>query len=137
MQDKKLVIASTIVALLMISMAFAPALAFVYPDGAQTDEFEITGPHIDQILVKKYAETTPEFQALQAGEIDITDWALDATWTATFNADPSVRVISYGGEAGYYIINFNHNNNQYLGNPENPAYPNPVYPNPTSFFQLS
>jgi len=136
MQDKKIVMVSTIVALLMLSMAFAPALAFVYPSGQQDNLFEINGPHIDQILIKKYAETGPEFQALQAGEIDITDWALDATWTATFNADPTVRVISYGGEAGYYTMNFNHNNNTYLGNPENPLYANPINPNPTAVISM-
>jgi ABC-type transport system substrate-binding protein len=127
---------STIVALLMLSMAFSPAIAFIYPSGAQDNLFELDGPHIDQILIKKYAETTPEFQALQAGEIDITDWALDATWKSTFDADPTVRVASYGGEAGYYTFSFNLNDNPFLGNPQDPLYDNPCDPNPTAVISL-
>jgi len=131
MKDNLIVISTLLVTSMVLSMAVAPSMAFVYPDGSQDNLFEIYGPHIDQILIKKYAGLDPEMQALQNGEIDITDWALDATWTATFNADPNVRVAGYGGEAGYYTFNFN-NNNTYLGNPEDPLYPNPVYPNPCS-----
>ena len=136
MQDKKIVMVSTIVALLMLSMAFAPAIAFIYPSGAKDNLFELDGPRIDQILIKKYAETTPEFQALQAGEIDITDWALDATWKTTFDADPTVRVADYGGEAGYYTFSFNLNDNPFLGNPQDPLYVNPRTPNPTAVISL-
>jgi len=140
MQDKKLVMVSTIVALLMVSMAFTPAIAFIYPStppGGKGDNlFELDGPRIDQILIKKYAETGAEFQALQAGEIDITDWGLTATWKATFEADPTVRVADYGGEAGYYTVNFNHNDNPFLGNPQNPLYVNPRTPNPTAVISL-
>ncbi len=136
MQDKKIVLSTILVALMMLSMAVAPSMAFVYPDGSQDDLFEIYGPHIDKILVKKYAGLDPEMQALQAGEIDFTDWALTKTWVDTFAADPDVRVLGYGGEVGYYIVNFNHNNNPNLGNPEDPAYPNPRYPNPASVVSL-
>jgi ABC-type transport system substrate-binding protein len=136
MQDKKLVLTTILVALMMLSMTVAPSLAFVYPDGSQDDTFEIYGPHIDKILVKKYLGLDAEMLALQSGEIDFTDWALTKTWVDTFAVDPDVRVLGYGGEVGYYTFNFNHNNNPYLGNPEDPAYPNPRYPCPTAVVSL-
>src|SRR4030042_4608363 len=136
MQDKTLVIIILLIATLALSMTVAPSLAFVYPDGSQDNLFEIYGPHIDKILVKKYAGLDPEMQALQAGDIDFTDWALAKTWVDTFAVDPDVRVLGYGGEVGYYTFNFNHNNNTYLGNPEDPAYPNPRYPNPVAVVSL-
>jgi len=130
MRDRIFVITSLLVAALMLSMTIAPSLAFVYPDGSQDMLFENYGPRIDQILVKKYSELNAEMAALQNGEIDITDWALDKAWITTFSTDPDVAVLGYGGEAGYYTMNFNNNPNQYLALPQDPAYPNPVYPNP-------
>jgi len=130
MRDRIFVITSLLVAALMLSMTIAPSLAFVYPDGSQDMLFENYGPRIDQILVKKYSELNAEMAALQNGEIDITDWALDKSWIDTFATDPDVAVLAYGGEAGYYTMNFNNNPNQYLALPQDPAYPNPVYPNP-------
>src|SRR4030042_4534520 len=108
MQDKNLVITILLIATLTLSMTVVPSLAFVYPDGSQDNMFEIYGPHIDKILVKKYAGLDPELQALQNGEIDFTDWALTKPWVDTFATDPDVRVLGYGGEAGYYTFNFNH-----------------------------
>jgi len=68
--------------------------------------------------------------ALQAGEIDIADWALTQPWLDTLAADPNIRVSDYDGEVGYFTFSFNHNNNLYLGNPPDPTYPNPENPNP-------
>ena len=136
MKDKIVILTLLLIVALMLSMTIAPSLAFVYPDGSQDNLFEIYGPRIDKILVKKYAGLDPEMQALQNGEIDFTDWALTKTWIDTFAVDPDVRVLGYGGEVGYYEFNFNHNGDPYLGNPDNPAYVNPVYPNPTAVVSL-
>lgn len=132
MRDKTLVVAALLVGLIMLSLAVAPLEAFVYPDGSEDNLSEIFGPRVDKILIRKYASFDAEMQGLQNGEIDITDWSLTKTWVNTLSADPNVRILKNGGEAGYYTINFNNNNNTYLGNPENPDYPNPAYPNPTS-----
>jgi ABC-type transport system substrate-binding protein len=132
MRDKILVITSLLVAVLMLSMATVPSLAFIYPGGAQDNYFEIFGPRIDQILIKKYAELQPEIDALKAGEIDFTDWALEKPMVDDLSTDPNIAVVGYGGEVGYYTMNFNNNNEQFLGNPPDPAYANPVYPNPMS-----
>jgi ABC-type transport system substrate-binding protein len=131
MKDKTIVIVSLLVASLMLSIA--PVFAFYHPStGLEDNKFENFGPRIDRILVKMYGTLDAEIAALQAGEIDITDWPLTKTMITTLSADPNVVVLGYGGEAGYYLIDFNNNNNQYLGNPPNPAAPNPVYQNPGS-----
>jgi ABC-type transport system substrate-binding protein len=132
MQDKTLVITSILVAALMLSITTAPSFAFIYPTGKQDNYFELFGPRIDQILIKKYANLNAEILALQAGEIDFTDWALEKTMILNLANDTNIAVVSYGGEAGYYTMNFNNNGNEYLGNPQDPLYENPVYPNPFS-----
>ena len=136
MKDRIIVITALIVALIMVSTAVAPSRAFVYPEGSEDNYFELFGPRIDELLIKKYNGLDAEMTALQNGEIDITDSSLTKTWVDNFTSDPNIGMLKYGGEAGYYTINFNHNNNTHLGNPEDPAYPNPVYPNPTSMASL-
>jgi len=126
MQDKKLII-SLFFAVLVLSATVTPSIAFIYPDGSQDDYFENFGPRIDQILIKKYAGLQPEIDALKAGEIDFTDWSLTRSQIDDLSGDPNIAVVDYGGEGGYYTLNFNNNPNQYLGNPPNPLYPNPVY----------
>src|SRR4030043_211295 len=126
MNGKTIVLTSLIIAVLMLSTATTPSLAFVYPDGSQDNYFENYGPRMDQILVKKYASLQSEIDALKAGEIDFTDWALEKAMIDDLSTDPNVTIVGYGGEAGYYTLNFNNNPNEYLGNPPDPLYPNPV-----------
>ena len=130
MNEKTVVLTSLIIVVLMLSMTVAPSLAFIYPDGSQDNYFENYGPRIDAILVKKYASLQSEIDALKAGEIDFTDWPLEKSMVDNLSTDPNIAVVGYGGENIYYTLNFNNNPNQYLGNPEDPAYANPVYPNP-------
>jgi ABC-type transport system substrate-binding protein len=132
MRDKIIVLTSLLASLVLICVLVSPSIAFVYPDGSQDNKFESFGPRVDKVVIKKYAGSDAELQALQNGEIDITDSSLTKTWVDNFTSDPNIGMLKYGGEACYYTINFNHNNNTYLGNPEDPVYPNPVYPNPMS-----
>jgi hypothetical protein len=129
MKDKTLVISSLLVAALMLSMTVAPSMAFLYPDGSQDNYFENYGPRMDQILVKKYASLQSEIDALKAGEIDFTDWALEKAMIDDLSGDANIAVVGYGGEVGYYTFNYNNNPNEYLGNPPNSLYPNPKYGN--------
>jgi len=132
MKDKTIVIVSLLVASLMLSIAPAFAFYHIGPPATDDGKYEIFGPRVDRILIKMYGTLQAEMAALQAGEIDITDWPLDKPLIDTLSADPNVVVLGYGGEAGYYVITFQNNNNQYLGNPPNPSAPNPLYPNPCS-----
>jgi hypothetical protein len=129
MRDKSIVISSLLVAALMLSMTVAPSLAFIYPDGSQDNYFENYGPRMDKILVKKYATLQSEINALKAGEIDFTDWALEKAMIDDLAGDTNIAVVGYGGEVGYYTFNYNNNPNQYLGNPPNSLYLNPKYNN--------
>lgn len=132
MQEKRVVLTVFLTVLIAFSSMVAPS-AFIYPDGSEDDNFEIFGPRIDKLVIKKYANYDAEMTALQNGQIDITYSPLTKTWIDTFATDPNISIASYGGENGYYTMNFNHNNNTYLGNPPDPSrFPNPVFPNPMS-----
>jgi Bacterial extracellular solute-binding proteins, family 5 Middle/Dockerin type I domain len=131
MQDKKAVLCFAL-GMLIILPAITSSLAFIRSDGSEDSYFEIFGPRIDKLVIRKYANLDAEMTALQNGEIDITDWPLNATWMNTLASDPNIGIAYYGGETGYYSLNFNNNNNTYLGNPPNSEAPNPVYPNPMS-----
>src|SRR4030065_1095581 len=126
MNGKTIVLTSLIIAVLMLPTATTPSLAFVYPDGSQDNYFENYGPRIDQILVKKYASLQAEIDALKAGEIEFTDWALEKAMITDLSTDPNIAIVGYGGEVGYYVLSMNMNPNAYLGNPPNTLYPNPV-----------
>lgn len=135
MQDKKAVLCLALNTLIILS-AITAISAFIHPDGSEDNYFETFGPRMDKLIIKKYADLDAEMTALQNGEIDITDYSVNAEWANNLASDPNVGLADYGGEAGYYTINFNQNNNTYLGNPPDPAFPNPVYPNPMSELAL-
>jgi ABC-type transport system substrate-binding protein len=132
MQDRTLVLTALLASLILLSISVSPSIAFVYPDGSEDNKFEPFGPRVDKVVIKKYPSLDAELQALQNGEIDITDMGLNKTWIDALKSDPNITMLAHGGEPGYYAINFNNNDNEYLGNPEDPLYPNPVYPNAMS-----
>jgi ABC-type transport system substrate-binding protein len=118
--------------LTVMAFSLAPVKAFIYPDGSVDGLYENFGPRLDRIQVIMYDGLDAMWTGLQNGEIDVTDWPLTHTWLTTFISPPAnetVQVVSYGGEAGMYLVDFNLNNNEYLGNP--PGYPE-EYPNPVS-----
>jgi hypothetical protein len=134
----------TIVALALIIVgsmfAVLPAQAFIYPDTTFDTKYEFYGPHADQIINQMYLGLDPELTALGLGEIDLTDNPLSAVWYTTFSTEPylsNVSVVSAGGEAGFYTIDFNYNPNpkmgqifpfvQPYGQPDPAGRPNPVY----------
>jgi ABC-type transport system substrate-binding protein len=126
----------------------APVSAWTYNDGTPEDLlYERFGPRADKLLIKLYSSETPEWEALAAHEIDITDWPLDSEYYNMFKSNEinpatglpyneTINVIGYGAEFGMFILDINNNPNEYLGNPPDPAYPNPVYPNPTSVKEM-
>ena len=136
MRDKMIVLCLLLSALMLISVSVVPAMAWTYPDGSGDGKFELFGPRIDRILITMYGSDILMWTALQGGEIDITDWPLTKAWITAFTGDPNVRMLDFGGEAGYYTMSYNMNPNPSLGNPQNPVYPNPIYPNPTSVVEM-
>jgi hypothetical protein len=80
--------------------------------------YEFYGPHVDQLLFHEYATTDSMWLGMQLGEIDVCDWPLTSTWQNTFSAEPylsNITMISAGGEAGYYQVDFNHNYHPTMG----------------------
>ena len=123
--------------LMVIAMLFPMVFAFEYGNPAHPDntEFETFGPRCDNLLIKMYATTDAEWDALEAHEIDVTDWPLTAERYLRYQTSPyneSIKVISYGPEFGLFLFDLNNNNNPFLGNPQDANYTNPVYPNPMS-----
>jgi ABC-type transport system substrate-binding protein len=141
MKDEKSSTALAFALIMLIPLfAVAPAKAFIYPDTTYDTKYESYGPHADQIINQMYLGTDPEFTALALGQIDLTDEPLDMPWLVTFSNEPyfsNVSVVSAGGEAGYYTLDFNYNPNpkmgqifpfvQPYGQPDPAGRPNPVY----------
>ncbi len=118
---------SLIVGLLLMSV-----FARVHPDGSADTVFEKYGPRAGRLIIHLYESESAEFDALRNGEIDMTDQPLSKTYYNEFTQAPyneTIQVVNYGPEFGVYILDLNSNNNQYLGNPPDPAYPNPVADN--------
>jgi ABC-type transport system substrate-binding protein len=141
MQNKVLY---AIFAISMIALLTLPMQAFAWSYGRPgvPDDliFEQFGPHADKLLITLYTSEIAEWeQGLELGKLDVTDWPLDDTHYNRYIAPPwdtQLKVLGYGPEFGLFLFDLNNNNNQYLGNPPNPAYPNPVYPNPMSDVDL-
>ncbi len=102
-----------------------PVNAFIHSDTSApwtnnySDTFyEFYGPHVDQLVFRMYADTDAMWTGMQLGQIDVCDWPLTAQWMDTFSAEPylsNITMISAGGEAGYYQVDFNHNYHPTLG----------------------
>jgi len=120
----------TLLAVAMIVMMVFPASAWVYPDCTEDSLYERYGPRIKNILIHLYDTDTAEFEALKAGDIDITDWPLSKTVYEELSKPPyseTIKIVNYGPEFGLFILDMNSNPNPYKGNPPNPAYPQKDY----------
>jgi hypothetical protein len=144
---------------IMITSMFVsiPASAFIYSDtnapwtnNTSDSLYEFYGPHVDQLLFHEYHDTDSMWTGMGLGEIDVCDWPLTTLWKGTFSSGDylsNITMISAGGEAGYYQIDFNHNYHSTLGqiqpyvsNATNKwgiddpnGRPNPVYINGTGY----
>src|SRR3989442_641076 len=54
------------------------------PPGTHPTQFSVSGPAADQIQYNMFADETGEFNALQAGQIDLTDTSLNPTQVPIF-----------------------------------------------------
>jgi len=132
----------------MLIGLLTPVKTWDYQDGTPSDtNYERFGPRADKLLIKFYSSDSDEWSALARGEIDMTDWALTKLYYDLFTSNEinpytglpynqTINLIPYGAEFGLSMLDVNNNNNQYLGNPQDPAYPNPLYPNPTSVKEM-
>jgi ABC-type transport system substrate-binding protein len=98
--------------------------------GLENGKYEKFGPRVDQILIKLYANAEAEWDALQAGQIDLTDWPLTKPYYELFNTPPNDQYVekkNYGPEFGIRLLDINNNNDVTMEDGSaNPVYPNPV-----------
>jgi len=126
-------ISYTSIALLLILVAsmftVIPANAFIHPDGTTDNQSELFGPHIDQMQFLMYATQDAMWGKMNTGEIDLCDWPLTTSWRVTFAGNPAVTVVSAGGEAGMFLIDFNMDPYPFVPESIRAPYANPVYTN--------
>jgi len=124
---------ATLILLLFMMVQILPAMAWNPTDGTAADtNIELFGPRANNLLIKLYFDAESEWDALDTGEIDVTDWALTETYYNKFTTPPENAYVDaqfYSGEFGIFLLDVNWNNRQFLGNPQDTDYPNAVYPN--------
>ena len=123
MEKKKLLVVVLLALFLAPLFQVVPAKAWVISPTQDDYKFELYGPHVGGILIKMYANEEAEWTAMDNDELDFEDWPLTPAWINKWHDDPRFMLVNYGGEAGYFILDINKNNNETLpdGKP-NPAY---------------
>ena len=73
-----------------------------------SDYWSAYGPFTDNLLYKVYSDFQPMFQDFTSGQLDITDWAIQAGDMASFRGNPDFWVSSSQGEFGIFELEMNH-----------------------------
>jgi ABC-type transport system substrate-binding protein len=125
-----------VIAIFLMTTLMIPAHAWIYPNCTSDLLYERYGPRAGKLLIHMYATDTVEFAALKAGEIDIMDRPLSKTEYIDMitHYASTIKIVNYGAEFGFYILDMNVYNETKLGNPDygdpmtdlNPVYPNPM-----------
>jgi ABC-type transport system substrate-binding protein len=129
MKDSR-VILTNLVACLIFTSFLLPATAWEHWNttvaNPQTDNLvDYSGSHADRIQIKLFSNELTEWQALEAGQIDMTDWPLDKAHYVAWTQNPlqqDIAVVNTGSEFGMYILDMQMNDELLLqdGTP-NPA----------------
>ena len=114
--------------LVILSITIVPAHGWVIspnPSG-EDNKYELFGPHVKGINIIVYGDTSDEWNAMQAGSLELEDWALDSSHVALWGtAGGPFTEANYGGEAGYFLLDIN-NNATYAANDAGPFIHNPT-----------
>ena len=101
------------IAAIMLLASMLAATFAIFPSAFagdwETDRFDLWGPRVDQIRFNFSAGPTPEFTALQAHDIDITDWPLTRSWVDDLASDTDIEQDWFGGERGMFNLDINQN----------------------------
>jgi hypothetical protein len=73
-----------------------------------SDFWSAFGPYTDNLLYKVYSDFGPMFSDFTSGQIDITDWPIQAGDMASFRGNPDFFVSSSQGEFGIFELEMNH-----------------------------
>jgi ABC-type transport system substrate-binding protein len=109
----KKVILFSITMLAILAMTMIPsAFSWCIPPNpaGEDNKYELYGPHVKGILIKIYANTEDEWTAMDAGQLDFEDWALEKAWADKWSTPGGpITLQNYGGEAGYMLLDINNN----------------------------
>jgi len=91
-----------------------------HPFPTEDTTYSEFGPRVEYLLIKFYGSDVAEWEALRAGQVDITDWSLTRTYRNDFSAgdDPGVAVADAGGELGMFVLDVS--NNPWMNDGANP-----------------
>lgn len=104
------VILTIVIAASMLTIMILPANGWEYSDtwiGApQTDNLtEAFGPRADRLQIKLYPDELAEFNALEIGQIDMTDWPLDSAHYVSWTTSPKNASIAVVDTSQSYDMN--------------------------------
>lgn len=126
MKDRTILVSTILIALMFVMMVSVPlARAWEYAnttiDNPQTDDLvDYAGPHADRIQIRFFGDEGLEFSALEAGQLDMTDWPVDSAHYATWTSDPlqqQIAVVNTGAEFGLFLIDIEMDNRTIRINP--------------------
>jgi len=112
----------------ILAVTIVPTYGWVIPPNpsGEDNKYELFGPHVKGINIIVYADTTDEWNAMQAGSLDLEDWALDSSHVALWSTPGGpFTEANNGGEAGYFLLDIN-NNATYAANDAGPFIHNPT-----------
>ena len=99
----------------LITLVFLASIASIAPYMALAEQppgttYEKYGPRVDELLIKIYYTPEAEWAALEAGEIDITDWPLPVEKIEEYRGpDWADKIWLYEySEYGYFLFDLNH-----------------------------
>lgn len=140
MKDRNVIISIILIAS-MLAMVSVPAVkAWEYWDtkvsAPKTDNLvDYSGPHADRIQIRFFGDESSEFSAMEAGQLDLTDWPVDAAHYADWTSEPlqsQIAVVDTGAEFGLFDLDIRMDNRTFLA----PGVPNPAmtmpWGNPTA-----
>lgn len=92
-----------------LAITAIPVYAFQNPPNPEDSKYELYGPHVKGIICTIYTSEETEWAAMDANALDLEDWPLTKPWIDKWTGDPRFTIGNYGGEAGYFILDINHN----------------------------
>jgi len=129
MKDETILATLFLIALMLV-IEVVPVSAWEYFDtgvwtNVQTDNLvDYSGPHADRINITMYADANATHAALEAGQIDLIDQPVNATYFSRWINPPlnsSIAVVDTGSDFGFYMLDMRLDNRTEIA----PGIPNP------------
>lgn len=76
------------------------------PNVSAQDTFEKFGPHVNDVVFKRYSSVDAEFSALQRGDLDLVDWQISVfewDWIDALKDDPNIVLANTSDNSLIYV----------------------------------